>query len=79
MSEPGNQSRDFRNAWKQIKRKIQWYKPLVSKKSGHTREAYSNTDLPQEDRNSSNKQPHFTPKRARKQTTNETSQRKDII
>ena len=79
MSKPGNQSRNFRNEWKQMKKKIQWYKPLVSKKNGHKREVYSNTYLPQEARKRSNKQPNFTPKGARRQTTNESSQRKEVI
>ena len=39
--------------------------PMGSSKSSSKREVYSNTILPQETRNISNKQPHLTPKAIR--------------
>ena len=50
-------------------------------KSSSKREVYSNTILPQETRNISNKQPSFTPKGTRERRTNKpkVSRRKEII
>ena len=51
-------------------------------KSSSKREAYSNTILPQETRNSSNKQPNHTPKAIRERRTKITpkvSRKKEII
>ena len=51
-------------------------------KSGSKREVYSNTILPQETRNISNKQPNLTPKAIRERRTKKkpkVSRRKEII
>ena len=50
-------------------------------KSKSKREVYSNTILPQEIRNISNKQPNLTPKanRERRKQTHKVSRRKEII
>ena len=45
----------FKNTQKQMKTKTQWSKPLGCSKSCHKREVYSNTGLPLETRNISNK------------------------
>ena len=47
-------------------------KPMRCSKSSSKREFYSNTILPQETRNISNKQPKLTPKEIRKRRTNKT-------
>ena len=44
-------------------------KPIVCSKNSSTREVYSNTILPQETRNISNKQPKLTPKAIRERRT----------
>ena len=51
------------------------------RKSSSKREVYSNTSLPQETRNISNKQPNLTPKAIRERRTKnpEVSRRKEII
>ena len=51
--------------------KTQLPKPMGCSKSSSKREVYSNTILPQETRNISNKQPNLTPKafRERRRTT----------
>ena len=49
-------------------------------KSSAKREVHSNTSLPQETRETSRKQPNFTPKATRKRTKNpKVSGRKEII
>ena len=50
-------------------------------KSSYKREVYSNTTLPQEIRNISNKQPNLTPKAIRERRTKnpKVSRRKEII
>ena len=49
-------------------------------KSSAKREAHGNTSLPQETRETSNKQPNFTPKATRKSEKNpEVSRRKEIM
>ena len=47
-------------------------KPMGCSKSSSKREVYSNTILPQETRNISNKQPNITPKGTRERRTNKT-------
>ena len=55
-------------------------KPMGSSKSSSKREVYSNTILPQETRNISNKQPNLTPKTIRERTKKvKVSRRKEII
>ena len=50
------------------------------RKSSSKREVYSNTILLQETRKTSNRQPNFTPKMARKRTKkHQISRRKEII
>ena len=44
-------------------------KPMGCSKSSSKREVYSNTILPQETRNISNKQPNFTPRAIRERRT----------
>ena len=55
--------------------------PMGCSKSSSKREVYSNTVLPQETRNISNKQPNLTPKAIRERRTKKpkVSQRKEII
>ena len=48
-------------------------------KSSAKREVHSNTSLPQETRETSNKQPKFTPKANRKRTEKPQSQQKEKI
>ena len=49
-------------------------------KSSSKREVYSNTILPQETRNTSNKQPNLTPKAIRERTKKpKVSRRKEIV
>ena len=67
-----NSKKKSKSTWKQTQMKTQRPKPLGCRKSGSKREAYSNTGLLQEARKISNKQPNFTPKGARKRTTNKT-------
>ena len=43
-------------------------KPMGFSKSSAKREVHSHTNLPQETRETSNKQPNFTPKATRKRT-----------
>ena len=51
-----------RNKWQ-----WKWHlKPMGCIKSSSKREVYSSTILPQETRNTSNRQPNFTPKATRK-------------
>ena len=58
--------------------KTQRTKPMGCSKSSSKREVYSNTILPQEIRNISNKQPNFTPKATRERRTKKTlSQQKE--
>ena len=53
---------------------------MGSSKSSSKREVYSNTILPQETRNISNKQPNLTPKAIRERTKNpKVSRWKEII
>ena len=47
-------------------------KPIRCSKSSSKREVYSNTILPQETRNNSNKQPYLTPKAIRERRTKKT-------
>ena len=47
-------------------------KSMGCNKSSSKREVYSNTILPQETRNSSNKQPNLTPKSIRERRTKKT-------
>ena len=56
-------------------------KPMGCDKRSSKREVYSNTVLPQETRNTSNKQPNLTPKAIRKaeQKNPKVSRRKEII
>ena len=57
-------------------------KPVGCSKSSSKREVDSNTILPQETRNISNKQPNFTPKTIKERRTKknlEVSRRKEII
>ena len=55
-------------------------KPMGCSKNSSKREVYSNTILPQEIRNISNKQPNFTPKAAReRQTKPKVSRKKESI
>ena len=56
-------------------------KPLVFSKSSAKREIHSNTSLPQETRETANKQPNFTCKATRKRSKEEpkVSTRKEII
>ena len=49
--------------------KTQQLKPLGSSKSSSKREIYSNKILPQETRETSNRQPKFTPKATGKRRT----------
>ena len=58
-----------RNKWE---RKLNDQKPMGCSKSSPKREVYSNTILPQETRNISNKQPNLTPKGTRERRTNKT-------
>ena len=55
----------------------------MQQKSSSKREVYSNTILPQETRETSNRQPNFTPKTIRKRRTTppppQISRRKEII
>ena len=56
-------------------------KSMGCSKDSFKREVYSNTNLPQETRNISNKQPNLTPKaiRERRTKTTKVSRRKEII
>ena len=56
-------------------------KPMGCSKSSPKREVYSNTSLPQETRNISNKQPKLTPKAIKERRTKnpKVSRRKEII
>ena len=55
-------------------------KSMGFSKSSAKREAHGNTSLPQETRETSNKQPNFTPKATRKSENNpEVSRRKEIM
>ena len=54
-------------------------KPMGCSKSSSKRKVYSNTILPQETRNFSNKQPNLTPKAKEEQKTPRVSRRKEII
>ena len=70
-----------RNKWKW---KHDNPKPIGFSKSSAKREVHSNTSLPQETRETSNKQPNFIPKASRKRRKEEmknpkVSRRKDII
>ena len=51
-------------------------KPMGCSKSSSKRVVYSNTILPQETRNISNKQPNLTPKAIRERTNKPQSQQK---
>ena len=61
----GNQ-KISRDKWQ---RKHDDWKPMGYSKSSSKREVYSNTILPQETRNISNKQPNLTPKTIRERRT----------
>ena len=61
----GNQ-KISRNKWQ---RKHDNSKPMGCSKSSSKREVYNNTILPQETRNTSNRQPNFTPKTTGKRRT----------
>ena len=50
-------------------------KPMGCSKSSSKREVYSNTILPQETRETSNRQPNFTPKITRKEEEEEQQQK----
>ena len=54
---------------KQTNKKTRNPKPMGRSKSSSKREVYSNTSLPQEIRNISNKQPKLTPKAIRERRT----------
>ena len=60
---------------KLLRKKWQWKhddpKPMGCSKSSSKSEVYSNTILPQETRNISNKQPNLTPKAIRERRTKE--------
>ena len=58
-----------------------WPKTYGIKQNSSKREVYSNTILPQETRNISNKQPNLTPKaiRGRRTKNPKVSRRKEII
>ena len=58
-----------RGKWKQKQDDL---KPMGHSKSCSKREVYSNTILPQETRNISNKQPNLTPKAIRERRTKKT-------
>ena len=69
-----------KNLWKQMTMKTQQLKTYGCSKRSPKREVYSNTILPQEIRNISNKQPNFTPKAAReRQTKPKVSRKKESI
>ena len=63
--------------------KLKWkhnnLKPVGFSKSCAKREVHSNTSLPQETRETSNKQSNFTPKASRKRRKNPKIRRKEII
>ena len=54
-------------------------KPVGWSKSSSKREVYSNTILPQETRNISNKQPNLTPKATREEQTKPKVSRRKVI
>ena len=54
-------------------------KPMGHCKSGAKGKVHSNTSLPQITRETSNKQPNFTPKGTRKRRTELQNRRKEII
>ena len=56
--------------------KTQQLKPLGSSKSSSKREVFSNTILPQETRQTSNRQPKFTPKIVGKRRIKKINRRK---
>ena len=64
---------------KKMKLKARQPKPMGFSKSSAQREVHSNTSLPQETRETSNKQPKFTPKATQKRTEKLQSQQKEII
>ena len=67
MSQPGNQRRNLKNTWKQMKMKTQWSKTFgICRKSSPKVEVYSATRLLQETRKISNEKPNPTPKGSRK-------------
>ena len=55
-----------KNMCRSMKMKHDNPKPMKFSKSSAKREIHSNTSLPQETRETSNKQPNFTPKATRK-------------
>ena len=69
MDQPGNQRRNKKYMEKN-ENENNGSKSLRCSKSSSKREGFSNTGLPQEARNISNKHPNLTPKGVRKRTTN---------
>ena len=66
----------IKSTWRQMKTKHNDSKSMGCSKSSSKGEVYSNTILPQETRNISNKQPNLTPKSNRERRTKKPSNKR---